>query len=239
MTATSQPAPLSTACFAVLPAAGNGFRFASPMPKQYVSLHGKPVLQHALERVLQHFPVARAYVVIAAEDRWFDREISVPERVTVLRRGGATRAETVHNALAHIDAAESRDWVVVHDAVRPCLDAASCQRLAHAVADDDIGGFLALPVTETLKRLGNDARVARTEPRDALWRAQTPQMFRYGVLRKALDRSASLDATDEASAVERLGLRPHAVIGSATNVKITFPDDLQLAAAILAAETGT
>jgi 2-C-methyl-D-erythritol 4-phosphate cytidylyltransferase len=222
--------------FALLPAAGNGFRYGSPLPKQYLPLQGKPVLQHALDRVLAQFAVKRAFVVIAAYDHWFAEKISVPDNVTVLRCGGATRAESVRNALAHIDAAESRDWVLVHDAVRPCLDAAASLRLQHALVNDDVGGFLAVPVTDTVKRLGDDERVTRTEPRETLWRAQTPQLFRFGVLREAVALPANMHATDEANAVEGLGLRPLAVLGSATNVKITFPDDLLLAAAILAAE---
>src|SRR5206468_7102134 len=105
-----------------------------------------------------------------------------------------------------IHSAKAGDWVLVHDAVRPCLDADASLRLRHALADDDVGGFLALPVTDTLKRLGDDARVAHTEPRRALWRAQTPQMFRYGVLHEALSLVVNSHATDEANAVEALGL---------------------------------
>ena len=223
-------------CFAVVPAAGNGFRFGASMPKQYLPLNGKPVLQHALDRVVAHFAPRHTYVVLAADDRWFADRIAVPANVTVLRCGGVTRAESVRNALTRIEMAEPAHWVLVHDAVRPCLDAAASQRLRHALAADPVGGFLALPLADTLKRVADDARVERTESRDALWRAQTPQMFRLGVLRDALSQPASLHATDEAHAVEALGLRPRAVPGSATNVKITFPDDLQLASAILAAE---
>jgi 2-C-methyl-D-erythritol 4-phosphate cytidylyltransferase len=129
----------------------------------------------------------------------------------------------------------ANDWIVVHDAVRPCLDADASLRLQRELEADDVGGLLALPVTDTLKRVDAAARVVRTESRDGLWRAQTPQMFRHAVLQRALAQPGRDGWTDEAHAVEALGLRPRAVPGHASNVKITYPDDLALAAAILAA----
>ena len=221
--------------FALVPAAGNGFRFGAGLPKQYLTLHGKPVLQHALERLRAHFPLRRTYVVVARDDHWFDARIPAHDDVTVLRCGGNTRAESVRNALVCLTDVASDDWIVVHDAVRPCLGEDEALRLQRELADDDVGGFLAVPVSDTLKRLDGDARVVRTESRDALWRAQTPQMFRYGVLRRAFAVPGLDHFTDEAHAVEALGLVTRGVSGSARNVKITFPDDLALAAAILAA----
>lgn len=225
--------------YAVIPAAGNGFRFGAAVPKQYLPLRGRPVLQHAIDRLQAHFPLRHMYVVLAPEDHWFEEVMTVPDNVTVLRRGGPTRAESVRNALAHVEGAEPDDWVVVHDAVRPCLDRKESLGLQRELADDAVGGFLAIPVSDTLKRLGDDARVLRTEPRDQLWRAQTPQMFRYGVLRRALALPGIDRWTDEAHAVEALGLTARAVVGSASNVKITVPEDMLLADAILSAEART
>jgi len=220
---------------ALVPAAGNGFRFGAGIPKQYLPLRGKPVLRHALDRLHAHFPLRRTYVVLAPDDHWFEETIGVPENITVLRCGGATRAESVRNALARLEDVASDDWVVVHDAVRPCLDRDESLRLQQALADDDVGGFLAVPISDTLKRLDDDARVVRTESRDALWRAQTPQMFRYGILRRAFALPGLDRWTDEAHAVEALGLTPRGIAGSACNVKITFPEDMLLADAILSA----
>src|SRR5436190_10681600 len=172
---------------ALIPAAGSGSRFGAALPKQYAMLHGKPVLQHALDRLQAHFPLERLYVVLAADDELFDAMIAVGPIVSALRCGGATRGASVHNALSRITDVNPNDWIVVHDAVRPCVDADSSLRLQRELATDDVGGFLALPMTDTLKRVDERGRVVRTEPREGLWRAQTPQMFRHGVLRRALE----------------------------------------------------
>jgi 2-C-methyl-D-erythritol 4-phosphate cytidylyltransferase len=226
----------SMSYFAIIPAAGNGFRFGAAMPKQYLALQGKPVLQHAIDRMQAYFPLRHMYIVLAPEDHWFEDLIRVPENVTLLRRGGRTRAESVRNALAELRGAAADDWVLVHDAVRPCLDRDASLRLQRELADDDVGGFLAVPVSDTLKRLGSDTRVQRTEPRDGLWRSQTPQMFRYGVLQQAFAPADGNGWTDEAHAVEALGLSVRAIVGSPTNVKITFPEDMAMADAILSAQ---
>lgn len=219
--------------YALVPAAGSGSRFGGELPKQYLMLHGKPLLQHALDRLLAQFPLARLYVVLAPDDELFEAMITVASNVIVLRCGGRTRGASVHNALSRMTGVDD-DWIVVHDAARPCVDADSSLRLQRELANDDVGGFLALPVTDTLKRVDDDSRVVRTEPREGLWRAQTPQMFRFGVLRRAFGLPGLDGFTDEAQAVERLGLKPRAVVGNAFNVKVTFPDDLALASAILA-----
>ena len=222
---------------ALIPAAGSGSRFGAELPKQYAMLHGKPVLQHVLDRLQAQFPLDRLYVVLAADDELFDAMISVTAIVTALRCGGTTRCASVHNALSQMTGVGADDWVVVHDAVRPCIDADSSLRLQRELATDDVGGFLALPMTDTLKRVDVDARVVRTEPREGLWRAQTPQMFRHGVLRRALALPGQHAWTDEAQAVEALGPKPRVVLGHAFNVKVTFPDDLALASAIMMAST--
>jgi len=219
--------------YALVPAAGSGSRFGGELPKQYLMLQGKPLLQHALDRLLAQFPLARLYVVLAPDDELFEAMITVASNVIVLRCGGRTRGASVHNALSRMTGVDD-DWIVVHDAARPCVDADSSLRLQRELANDDVGGFLALPVTDTLKRVDDDSRVVRTEPREGLWRAQTPQMFRFGVLRRAFALPGLDGFTDEAQAVERLGLKPRAVVGNAFNVKVTFPDDLALASAILA-----
>jgi 2-C-methyl-D-erythritol 4-phosphate cytidylyltransferase len=162
--------------------------------------------------------------------------------VAALHCGGATRAETVANALAALAArSDDDDWILVHDAARPCIPADALQRLATELADDAVGGLLAVPVADTLKRedRATPARVLRTEDRAGLWQAQTPQMFRYGVLRAALALPGALRATDEAAAVESLAATgacapPWLIMGSALNIKITYATDLALAAAILA-----
>jgi 2-C-methyl-D-erythritol 4-phosphate cytidylyltransferase len=221
---------------ALIPAAGNGSRFSDESPKQYWLLEGKPVIQHAIERLAAAFPLHRTYIALALGDSRFDRAIEARNDVMTLRCGGKTRAQTVRNALDSLTDVAPDDWVLVHDAVRPCVDAASLLRLKDELADDSVGGFLAVPVTGTLKRADGDNRSVRTESRERLWVAQTPQMFRYALLREALSAPGAEDATDEAQAVEALGAKPIIVAGSATNVKITYRDDLDLAAAILAAQ---
>jgi len=217
----------------VVPAAGSGSRFGSDLPKQYLRLGAKPILQHTLERLSAGFPGAIVHVVLAPDDRWFQSFGDMPD-VNVLRCGGATRAQTVRNALRLLGSTQDDDWVAVHDAVRPCLDAASALRLQHELADHPVGGLLAIPVSDTLKRVDETLHVSATQSREHLWRAQTPQMFRYSILTAALDRDGAEGATDEAEAVEQLGLTPRIVVGSVRNVKITFAEDLELAAAILA-----
>jgi 2-C-methyl-D-erythritol 4-phosphate cytidylyltransferase len=224
---------------ALIPAAGGGVRFNADTPKQYSLLDGKPVLLHAMERLAASLPLHMTYVVLAPDDHWFDRAIGARERVTVLRCGGATREETVRNALRQLSDAADDDWIVVHDAVRPCVDAASILRLQRELADDDTGGLLAIPIACSLKRAGSDMRIVATEPRDGLWRAQTPQMFRYGVLRSAFAQAGIEQMTDEAQIVEAFGRQPRLVVGNANNLKITFPDDLKLAAAILSTEAAS
>jgi 2-C-methyl-D-erythritol 4-phosphate cytidylyltransferase len=223
---------------ALIAAAGSGTRFGGERPKQYATLDGKPLLVHVLERLAAGFPLQMTYVALATDDRWYDDAAGGRDRVKPLRCGGKTRAETVRNALDAIPDAASEDWIVVHDAARPCVDAASLARLRQELDGDDVGGILAIPVVAALKRADERARIVRTESRENLWQAQTPQMFRCGVLREALSKPGALDAVDEAQAVEALGLRARLVMGSANNLKVSFSDDLLLAEAILALERG-
>ena len=227
--------------FALIAAAGNGFRFGAGLPKQYAKLHGKPVLQHSMERLASGFVLAMTYVVIAPNDHSFNATLGEQPGVSVLRCGGATRGASIRNALDAMSGVAADDWIVVHDAVRPCIDRTSLLRLQSELAGDSVGGILAIPVDGTLKRVDATTantvpRVLRTEPRAGLWKAQTPQMFRYGLLHEALSRPGAELFTDEAQAVEGLGAKPRLVQGSETNIKITYPEDLLLAEAILTAE---
>ena len=223
---------------ALIAAAGAGSRFGAELPKQYALLAGKPLLVHAIERLTAGLPLHMTYVALAIGDRWYDGAVGERDRVRALRCGGGTRAETIRNALGALADVASDDWIVVHDAARPCIDAASLTRLRHELDGDDVGGILAIPVVSALKRADERGRSARTEPREGLWQAQTPQMFRYGVLRTALAQPDALRAVDEAQAVETLGMRPRLVVGNANNLKVSFADDLLLAEAILALERG-
>jgi 2-C-methyl-D-erythritol 4-phosphate cytidylyltransferase len=140
----------------------------------------------------------------------------------------------VYNGLlAARDAISGDDWVLVHDAARPCLSAAAIDRLIREVGEDEAGGLLAVPVADTLKRSDGDDRVTATERREGLWQAQTPQMFRYGFLVEALRRAGPAAITDEAGAIEKMGLKPKLVMGEPRNLKVTYPQDLELAAMIL------
>ena len=223
--------------FALIPAAGTGSRFGATTPKQYARIDGKAVLQHAIERLALGLPLERIYVVVSPDDAWFDREIASRSDVAVLRCGSTLRAQSVANAIATLDDVDDDDWIAVHDAVRPCVDVDSLGRLQRELANDPVGGLLAVPVAATLKRGDAQGRSVRTEPREGLWLAQTPQMFRYRVLREAFSRGGFEQSTDEAQAVEAMGARPRLVMGNAANLKITYPDDLRLAQLILAGLT--
>ncbi|MEO8344207.1 MAG: 2-C-methyl-D-erythritol 4-phosphate cytidylyltransferase [Betaproteobacteria bacterium] len=230
----------SAKLWALVPAAGGGTRFGGATPKQYAPLSGRPLLAWTLDCLRDALPLAGIAVNIVPDDAHYDRMIGVRTGVTVLREGGRTRGETVRNGLQLLaTSCADDDWILVHDAARPCVPRAALQRLVAILEHDAVGGLLAVPVADTLKR-GDDAvdapRVLRTEDRAQLWRAQTPQMFRYGLLMRALACPGADECTDEAQAVEALGLSARLVQGSRANIKVTFPDDLQLAAAILAAQ---
>lgn len=222
----------------VVPAAGGGSRFGGRTPKQYAPLDGRPVLVRTLERLHAGLAPDAMYVAVSADDLEFDRLArGVP--ATPLRCGGATRAQTVANAVAHLADLTDDDWIAVHDAARPCVPLDALARLRVHLQDDPVGGLLAIPVADTLKRGDGNVdppRVTATIARSGLWQAQTPQMFRAGVLRRALALPNAGEATDEAQAVEALGLAPQLVRGSPANLKITYAEDLALAAAILAAQ---
>ena len=222
--------------FALVPAAGAGARFGGATPKQYLQANDRPLLWHALACLSAHPSIARVFVILRPEDMLYEQHPwqELGERIEPLRVGADARAQTVLNGLQairkHVD---DQDWILVHDAVRPCLQPEWIDRLIAEIGDDDVGGLLAVPVSDTLKQADASARVASTRPRTGLWRAQTPQMFRYGLLVRALTRADAVDTTDEASAVEGLGLAPRLVMGSDLNIKVTYPEDLRLTQLIL------
>jgi 2-C-methyl-D-erythritol 4-phosphate cytidylyltransferase len=221
--------------FALVPAAGQGTRMGEGTPKQYLAIAGLPLLRHSLASLAAVARVDRVIAILAPDDaHWNAHDWSgLAGRVEALRAGGDTRARSVANALERLAGeAAADDWVLVHDAARPCLTPAMVDRLLDEVGDDPVGGLLAMPVADTLKREGEPARVGATVPREGLWRAQTPQLFRYALLRRALAGAPS--ATDESQAVEALGHRPRLVTGDNANFKVTFPEDLALAETILA-----
>ncbi|MGE5337531.1 MAG: 2-C-methyl-D-erythritol 4-phosphate cytidylyltransferase [Gemmatimonadota bacterium] len=216
--------------YGLIPAAGSGTRVGGGIPKQYIALGATSMLEHSIDALAADARVSEILVVVAPDDERH-RALAPKAGVRFAARGGASRAASVRNGLQALGAS-GEDWVLVHDAARPCLARIDLARLIDAALADDVGGLLALPLADTLKR-EREGRVETTVARDALWRAQTPQMFRCGVLMRALD-AADLDSvTDESSAIERLGLKPRLVQGSASNIKVTTGDDWPLANAIL------
>lgn len=218
--------------FALIPAAGVGARMEADCPKQYMPLAGKLMLMHVLDTFASSASIAHVYVVVSADDGYIGDALAgakhLADRVTVIYNGGATRHQSVLNGLQAIrEQVGDGDWVLVHDAARPGLTTTLIERLIHDVRGDAVGGLLALPVVDTLKRSDTHGRAETTVPRDGLWAAQTPQMFTYALLRRALEQA--IDVTDEASAVEALGLKPKLVEGSPRNFKVTLPHDVALA----------
>ena len=223
---------------ALIPAAGVGARMAAGSPKQYLPINGKPMLRHTLEAFLSSPLIAHTYVVVSADDAYIDAIL--PEQgVTVLRCGGATRMESIRNGLHQLSTTlTEHDWVLVHDAARPGLNAELIARLIQETGEHPVGGLLALPVVDTVKRCVADE--VTTVPRDSLWLAQTPQMFRHRLLLRALEAATDPNAiTDDASAVEALGLAPKLVEGHPCNLKVTLPADIRIAEMYLAASRPT
>ena len=224
--------------FALIPAAGSGTRLGGQTPKQYLHVAGKTLLAHAAAALLAEPRIVKTFVVILPEDPYAERIAAMPdlEAALVLPCGGATRAETVLNGLHAIEkhGVLDNDWVLVHDAARPCLSAAALNRLIDEIGTDVVGGLLAVPVADTIKRGDEYQRAVSTVSRSDLWQAQTPQMFRAGTLRNALLDAKLENITDEASAIEAAGMRPKLVMGERGNIKVTYSDDLPLVAWLLA-----
>jgi 2-C-methyl-D-erythritol 4-phosphate cytidylyltransferase len=221
--------------FAIVPAAGQGTRIGDSVPKQYIPIRGKPMMFYSVE-VLAAVPrISCVCVVLSPLDRhWGEHDWSVlSPKIEPLFAGGASRSQSVMNALKELKPRMAKDdWVLVHDAARPCIQRELIEQFLDEVGDDPIGGLLAMPVADTLKSADENQRVAATIPRINLWRAQTPQMFRQDLLRRGLEIRP--DATDEAQAVEAVGYSaPRLVQGENSNIKVTFAEDLMLAEMIL------
>ena len=229
--------PTSPRFHALVPCAGAGLRAGGGVAKQYVEVASRPVVAHTLAALSQVRRLARILVVVAPDDTDFAARSGAPAdpRIEVARCGGATRAATVRAGLGELArrGAMPSDWVLVHDAARCLVRPPWIDALIDACQDDPVGGLLAVPVADTLKREA-DGRVTATLPREHVWQAQTPQMFRLGALAEALDR-ARPGITDEAGAIEATGAAPKLVPGSPENIKVTHPGDFALAAALLEA----
>ncbi|HEX7234600.1 MAG TPA: 2-C-methyl-D-erythritol 4-phosphate cytidylyltransferase [Nitrosospira sp.] len=220
--------------YALIPAAGSGSRMRDQLPKQYLPLAGRPMIFHALNTLCSSPRLSGVFVVLAPHDQEWQRHdwSRFSDKLIILPCGGGTRAQSVLNGLK---AARDRcavgddEWVLVHDAARPCLTRTQLDRLLDELRDDEGGGLLAIPVADTLKRNDGFGRVACTESRENLWQAQTPQMFRYKLLVEALSMAGGAAMTDDAGAIEALGYQPRLVPGDVRNFKITYPQDLALA----------
>ena len=219
----------------IIPAAGIGTRMRADRPKQYLQLAGKTVLEHTLTIFLDHPVIDAVILVLANDDPWWP-SLGISHLRLHLAEGGAERCDTVLNALNAIaDRAAEEDWVLVHDAARPCLRRTDLDQLLDILKDHPCGGLLGIPIADTIKRTNAQNEVEATVPRDGLWRALTPQMFRYGALRAALKQARAQGqlVTDDASALELAGQHPLMVEGHGDNIKITRPEDLTLAARYL------
>lgn len=218
----------------VIPAAGVGRRMRSDIPKQYLPLAGRSVLSHSLQRMSQHPAIAEIVVVLAGDDPyWPQQQMQWVSRPVTTVIGGKERSDSVMCGLqALAGRASDYDWILVHDAARPCVRVEDIQQLIETCSTDEHGGLLAMPVRDTMKRADDDARVSKTVSREHLWHALTPQMFRYRDLVQALEQAQQrgVVVTDEAMAMELFGRQPRLVEGHSDNIKITRPEDLALAA---------
>lgn len=234
--------PSTPRFWAVIPAAGSGRRMGGDIPKQYLRLAGRTVIEHTLHRLAGHPRIDGLMVAVSAGDEYWqdvDRDLACPLHVTA---GGSERHLSVLNALQALSGlADDHDWVLVHDAARPCIRSADITLLIDGLRSHAVGGLLGIPVSDTLKRVDGAGQVRATVTRDGLWRALTPQMFRLGMLRSALQAAVDkgLHVTDDASAVELAGLVPQMLEGHGDNIKITRPRDLRLAELYMTEQEGT
>lgn len=220
-------------CWAIVPAAGIGTRvLGSPVPKQYLRIEGKTILEHALAPLISNEHIMGVVVALHADDQCFtDLTIDCKNKELWTVTGGDSRVQSVANALAYLqDYADKSDFVLVHDAARPCLTSADLQKLIDTCIEDAVGGILATPLRDTIKQVSDNTVIA-TINRDVHWRALTPQMFRFGLLVEAMNDATQkkIEITDEACAVEALGFRPRVIEGDARNIKVTATDDILIA----------
>lgn len=221
----------------LIPAAGAGTRMGAEVPKQYLLLNGKPLIQHVIELFEQSAHIQSIHLVLSEQDtHWHDHYLAASAKTQVHYCGGETRAQTVLNGLHSMQAIASvQDWILVHDAARPGLSHDLLNTLIMSLADDAVGGLLALPLADTLKKADNERRVENTLSREQLWQAQTPQMFKYAMLKQALSQFTG-SPTDEAAAIEAFGFKPKLVMGALHNLKITYPQDLAVVSALMKME---
>lgn len=225
--------------WAVIPAAGVGKRMLADRPKQYLELHGRTVLEHTLARFLDHPQISGVVVALSEGDPYW-QELVITHPKLVVAPGGQERCHSVLNALQLLrQQAAEEDWVLVHDAARPCLRREDLDHLIDVLRDHPVGGLLGLPLADTVKRTAADDTVIETVPREHLWRALTPQMFRLGELHEALGTALKNNrlVTDDASAMELAGKAPKMVEGHGDNIKITRPQDLVLARLYMTQQT--
>ena len=222
--------------WAIVPAAGSGSRMAAEVPKQYLKILGKTILEHTVERLASHPLITGVVVAIAPDDKHWDSLSFDTKKPVIKTLGGAERCHSVKNALYEVTRhAKDQDWILVHDAARPCLRHEDLDRLFKQLSQHMVGGLLGYPVKDTMKRADNKQRVAETVDRSHLWHALTPQMFRLHLIKKVLNESIQkgIVVTDESSAMEQAGYQPKLVEGHADNIKITTPEDLAVAEALL------
>ncbi|MBU2896404.1 2-C-methyl-D-erythritol 4-phosphate cytidylyltransferase [Vibrio hepatarius] len=217
--------------FAIVPAAGLGRRMKTERPKQYLLIHNKSVLEHTVNKLLQHPKIAKVIVVLNDKDPYYPHLSIADNKRVIPVLGGTERSESVLSGLTYVRDNEKAEWVMVHDAARPCVNDRDIDKLIEVSLKHQVGGVLASPVRDTMKRANSVGNIESTVDRESLWHALTPQMFRTEHLNAALNKALSegVNVTDEASAMEWVGLSPALVQGSAENIKITQPEDLALA----------
>lgn len=227
------------AIWAIVPAAGIGARMNSEMPKQYLTVNGQSVIAHTLQRLAGLVGLRAIVIALHPQDAlWAQHGVALQEGMMICS-GGEQRCQSVLNGLyALAGLADDDDWVLVHDAVRPCVRLIDIETLLREIEHHPVGGLLGIPMSSTLKLANEHGDIVATMPRDDMWQASTPQAFRYAQLREVLEQSvAQRDfVTDEAAAMEKAGFRPRLVRGGADNIKITYPDDLRMAGVILQAQ---
>ena len=219
----------------IIPAAGTGNRMQNALPKQYLPLAGKPMISHAIKVFFEHARISSIHLALNPDDLfWRSLTLEPTSKLKLHYTGGESRSQTVLNTLQAMEVAQDitqDDWILVHDAARPGLTYQLLDNLLNTLEDDAVGGLLAMPLADTLKQSDVLNQVKKTIPRDSLWQAQTPQMFRAATLKKALQNFDGTP-TDEAEAVEALGLSPKLVQGELANLKVTYPQDLSLLEAL-------
>jgi 2-C-methyl-D-erythritol 4-phosphate cytidylyltransferase len=218
--------------WAIVPAAGVGKRVGGKVPKQYLDLNGRPLIEWTLDRLLQMPEIQQITVVVSEQDEfWPTLDIAAHQRIEVAP-GGKERCDSVLNGLTSLtDRAAPDDWVLVHDAARPCVRIDDIRRLLDAARSTGEGGILAMPIRDTIKKSNTNSKIEETIDRSSLWHALTPQLFRYAELSEALSQAIDegFQVTDEASAIEYAGQQPLLVEGASDNIKVTLPEDLALA----------